>query len=122
MIVTPTVSARILIVDDHAEMRRMTKFFLRDLPFEFEDCEDGADAVDCYEKIRPEWVLMDWEMKRMDGLTATRRIIEKHPTAKILMLTQHDDAELKAAALKAGAFAFVLKDDLLNLRKILLCF
>ena len=122
MIVTPTASAIILIVDDHAEMRRMTKFFLRDLPFEFEDCEDGADAVDCYEKIRPEWVLMDWEMKRMDGLTATRRIIEKHPTTKILMLTQHDDAELKAAALKAGAFAFVLKDDLLNLRKILLCF
>lgn len=110
---------KILIVDDRAETRRMTRFFLRDLPFEFEECADGADAIDCYEKIHPDWVLMDWEMKQMDGLTATRRIFAKHPAAKILMLTQHDDAELKAAANEAGACGFVLKDDLLDLRKIL---
>ncbi|CAN5401603.1 N/A [soil metagenome] len=111
-----TSVSKILIVDDHAETRRMTKFFLDDLPFEFEECEDGADALDCYEKTRPDWVLMDWEMRRMDGLTATRRILEKHPQAKILMVTQYNDRELKEAAIKAGAKGFILKENLMALR------
>jgi CheY-like chemotaxis protein len=114
-----TTVARVLIVDDHADMRQMMKFFLRDLPFEFEECEDGADAIDRYEKTRPDWVLMDWEMKRMDGLTATRRIIEKHPAAKILMVTQYDDKELREAADEAGASGFVLKENLSALRDLM---
>lgn len=112
-------TSKILIVDDHAEMRRMTKYFLRDLPFDFEECDDGADALDYYEKTRPKWVLMDWEMKRMNGLEATRRIIEKYPQARILMLTQYDDEQLKAAAHKAGARGFILKENLLDLRQLL---
>ena len=115
----PAAPSTILIVDDHAEMRRMTKFFLRDLPFEFEECEDGADALDCYESSQPDWVLMDWEMKRMDGLEATRRIINKYPAAKVLMVTQYDDAELRSAAVEAGARGFVLKEDLQMLWRFL---
>lgn len=116
---TQTAAATILIVDDHAEMRRMTKFFLRDLPFEFEECNDGADALGCYEKTRPDWVLMDWEMRRIDGLTATRRIVGKYPLAKILMVTQYDDRELKEAAINAGAKGFITKENLMDLRRIL---
>jgi two-component system response regulator DegU len=116
---TKTALSKILIVDDNAEMRRMTKFFLGDLPFDFEECEDGADAIDCYEETRPDWVLMDWEMKRMNGLTATRRIVEAHPEARVLMVTQYDDAELRRAAIEAGARGFVLKDDLLSLHSFL---
>lgn len=114
---TQTPVSTILIVDDHAEVRRMTRFFLRDLPFDFEECDDGADALECYEKIRPVWVLMDWEMRRMDGLTAARRIIGKYPQAKILMVTQYDDRELKEAAIKAGAKGFILKENLMDLRR-----
>jgi CheY-like chemotaxis protein len=114
-----TTGSKILIVDDNAETRRMTRFFLRDLPFEFEECADGSDALACYEKTRPDWVLMDWEMKQMNGLTATRRIIKAHPEARILMFTQHDDDELRKAAVEAGARGFVLKDDLLALRSFL---
>jgi DNA-binding NarL/FixJ family response regulator len=61
---------------------------------------------------------MDWEM-RTDGLTATRRIIKAHPEARILIVTQHDDAELREMAIKAGARGFVLKDDLLALGSFL---
>ena len=57
---------------------------------------------------------MDWEM-RTDGLTATRRLVEAHPEARILIVTQHDDEELREAALEAGARGFVLKDDLLSI-------
>ncbi len=113
---TETVVSKILIVDDHAETRRMTRFFLRDLPFDFEECKDGADALDCYEKIRPVWVLMDWEMKRMNGLTAMRRIIEKYPQARVLMFTQYDDKELRESARKAAASGFILKENLMDLR------
>ena len=78
----------------------------------FEECEDGSDALDCYEKTSPDWVLMNWEMKRVNGLEATRRIVEKYPQAKILMVTNHDKKDLRHAATDAGARGFVTKDDL----------
>ncbi len=115
---TKTALSKILIVDDHVEARRMTRFFLRDLPFDFEECADGADALDCYRKFLPDWVLMDWEMKRMNGLTATRQIIGNFPEAKILLFTQYNDDELRAAAMEAGACGFVLKENLLMLREM----
>jgi len=116
---TETVVSKILIVDDHAETRRMTRFFLRDLPFDFEECADGADALDCYRKFLPDWVLMDWEMKRMNGLTAMRQITEKYPQARVLMFTQYDDKELREMARKAGASCFVLKENLMDLRRLI---
>lgn len=112
-----TAISKILIVDDHSETRKMTRFFLGDLPFDFEECADGADALDCYEKTRPDLVLMDWEMRRMNGLEATRQIIAKYPQAKILMMTQYDDEQLKKAAQKAGASGFILKENLMDLRR-----
>ena len=117
---TRTTVSKILIVDDHAETRRMTRFFLRDPAIDFEECEDGADALSCYEKTRPDWVLMDWEMRRMNGLAATRAIIGKYPQAKILIVTQHDDEQLKEAARTAGAKGFILKENLLDLRRQIL--
>jgi DNA-binding NarL/FixJ family response regulator len=63
---------------------------------------------------------MDWEMKRMDGLEATRRIVKNYPNARIVIVTQHSDAELRAAAAEAGAAGYMLKDDLINLRRLLL--
>lgn len=119
MVKPKTAVKKILIVDDNREMREMTRFFLGDLPFEFEECEDGEEAIDCYERMLPDWVLMDWKMPRMDGLKATKKIIEKHPQAKIILITQHDDAQLRRAAVEAGATAFFLKDNLLALREFL---
>lgn len=110
---------KILIVDDNAAMREMICSFL---PRSFDDiceCEDSSDALDHYRSFVPDWVLMDWETKRMDGLAATRAILADFPEAKILFVTQHDDPELRAAAMEAGAKGFVLKDDLSALRPIL---
>jgi CheY-like chemotaxis protein len=107
---------KFLIVDDNERARGMIRKYLRGMSADFEECEDGSDALDCYEETSPDWVLMDWEMKRMNGLEATRRIIEKHPQAKILMVTNHDKKDLRQAAHEAGAKGFVTKDDLLALR------
>lgn len=100
-------------------MREMMRVFLQDLSNEFCECEDGAEALASYADFLPDWVLMDWEMRKTDGLTATREILRFYPTAKILMFTQYTDAELRSAAQEAGAFGFVLKDELLNLRRII---
>jgi DNA-binding NarL/FixJ family response regulator len=63
---------------------------------------------------------MDWEMKLGGGLAATRQILVNFPEARILLVTQHDDPELSAAAYEAGAKGLVLKDDLPTLRLLLL--
>ena len=110
---------KILIVNDNAAMREMIRSFL---PRSFDDiceCEDSSDALNCYRSFLPDWVLMDWEMKRMNGLVATREILADFPEAKIIFVTQHDDPELWAAAKGAGAKAIILKDDLSALRPIL---
>ena len=110
---------KILIVDDNARARGMIRKYLRELSDDFGECDNGFDALACYERSRPDWVLMDWEMKRMNGLEATRLIIEKYPQAKILMVTNHDKKDLRRAAQEAGAKGFVTKDDLLALRPFL---
>lgn len=116
---TNLLTTKILIVDDHCDMRQMMKFYLRDYNAEFVECCDGCDALDAYREFQPDWVLMDWEMKKTDGLTASREIIKNFPAARIIIVTQHDDNEMRAEALEAGARSFVLKDDLLALRLFL---
>jgi NarL family two-component system response regulator LiaR len=106
----------VLIVDDNERARGMIRKYLRGLSDDFRECGDGCDALAFYEETLPDWVLMDLEMKRMDGLEATRGIIDSFPTARILMVTQHCGKELRRAASEAGARGFFPKDNLLDLR------
>ena len=115
----PAEKMKILIVDDHEGMRELMRSFLPAAFDEIYECADGSDAVDCYREHLPDWVLMDWKMKRMNGLEATRHIIEQYPQAKILMVTNHDAKNLRQAAQEAGAKGFVTKDDLLAMRPFL---
>lgn len=96
----------------------MTKLYLGESA-EICECDDGIDALGCYKQFLPDWVLMDWEMKQMDGLAATKLIIGDFPDAKILLVTQFNDLELRAAAAEAGARGFVLKDELSALREMI---
>lgn len=108
---------KILIVDDQEAARRMIMRYLSDLTGEFCECSDGADALATYHAFMPDWVLMDWEMKRMDGLEATRKIIGAFPAARILLVTQYHDGELSRAATEAGACGYFPKDELLDLNE-----
>ena len=110
---------KIMIVDDHAEIRRLLRSMLEDLASEFTECADGAQAVAAFPRKRPDWTIMDIAMKGMDGLEATRRIQKQFADSKIVMLTQHDTPQMRAAALEAGACAFISKDDLSQLGAIL---
>ena len=111
---------KLLIVDDNAEMRQLVKSIVKKVSDVVFECEDGAEALAAYTTFRPDWVLMDWEMKRVDGLTATRRIRAEFPDARILFVTQYDNRELRHAAREAGACGYVLKENLLELRQLLI--
>ncbi len=110
---------KILIVDDNAMMRRAIKALIADQADEFCECADGATASAAYAEHQPDFVLMDIAMAQMDGLTATKQIIAAHPAARIIIVTGYDDKHLRAAARAAGACGYVLKEDLLELRRLL---
>ncbi|MDN6555245.1 MAG: response regulator transcription factor [Acidipropionibacterium acidipropionici] len=74
------------------------------------EAADGAEAVGLAGKLYPNVVLMDIRMPRMDGLAATRQIIDADPATRVLVLTTFDLDEYVHAALRAGAAGFLLKD------------
>ena len=108
-----------MIVDDNEQMRRLIKSIVNDLVDEIYECEDGGQAVALYAEHRPDWVLMDLRMKEMDGLEATSRITAAFPQARIVMITDYDDSELRDAARRAGAAHYISKRHLVDLRRLL---
>ena len=80
---------------------------------------DGGEAIALCATERPDWVLMDVRMKPIDGLRATAAIKARFPETRIAIVTQYDDAELRAEAARAGARAYVLKENLHELPAIL---
>lgn len=110
---------KVLIVDDNQEIRQLVRACLPKSVEKIVECEDGETAFESYIEHQPDWVLMDWEMPKVDGISATRRIIAEFPKAHICMVTAFDDDDLKSESFKAGAEEFVLKDNLNELKKIL---
>jgi CheY-like chemotaxis protein len=105
----------ILIVDDNAGMRRLLRRAVPDGASAVWECADGADALAAYAERQPDVVLMDIRMPRMDGLAATRRIRHLYPSARVVIVTDYDDEDLRAAAREAGACGYALKQNLTEL-------
>jgi len=113
---------KLLIVDDNPRMRNTLKTLLERQIMEIEaiyECDDGNQAIELFEKTRPEWVFMDVAMEPVNGLTATERISHRHPETKIVIVTQYDEPEYREAARDAGAYAYVLKENLLDIPGII---
>jgi CheY-like chemotaxis protein len=109
----------VLIVDDSPRFRELIKVVLGGLVDEVKECADGDEAVAAYDAQHPDWVLMDLQMSRMGGLEATRRLLAADRAARVLIVTDYDDARWRTAAVEAGACGFVLKDNLLDVRRFL---
>jgi DNA-binding NarL/FixJ family response regulator len=103
---------RILLADDHPLYRDALRQLLNGCSgFDVVgDAADGLDALELCRRLRPELVLMDLGMPRMDGLKATRAIKKAFPRTIILVLTASGDVESLSEALKAGAAGYILKD------------
>jgi CheY-like chemotaxis protein len=111
--------SRILIVDDDARLRRMVRQVVAGHASAVYEAADGGEALAICATERPDWVLMDLRMKPVDGLRATAAIKAGCPETRVAIVTQYDEAELRAEAARAGACAYVLKENLQELPAIL---
>jgi two-component system NarL family response regulator len=104
--------ASVLIVDDHALLRTGVANIINHEPDlqVVAEASNGLEAVDAFERHRPDVTLLDLRMPVMEGVETVRRIRERDPQAKVIVLTTYDTDEDIARALKAGAKAYILKD------------
>jgi DNA-binding NarL/FixJ family response regulator len=109
---TGTPPIRVLLVDDHAMVRRGLRGFL-ELLDDIEivgEAEDGEQAIEAARELRPDVVLMDIVMPRLDGVAAIAAIKVEQPDVEIVALTSFVEEAKVTAALEAGASGFILKD------------
>ena len=103
---------KVLLVDDHALVRRGFRRMLEDEPtFQVVgEASDGLEAVLSAEKLQPDVIVMDCALPQINGIEASRRILASNPGTAILMLSMHSEDTLIRQALEAGAKGYVLKN------------
>jgi DNA-binding NarL/FixJ family response regulator len=102
----------VLICDDHRIVREGLKQFVQSVPgvVRVETAASGEEVLARYDLERPDLVLMDVQMPGLGGLETTRRLVQEHPTARVIMLTAADDRENVATAVANGATGYLHKD------------
>lgn len=106
------MSIRVILCDDHRVIRQG----LRNLIDQQEDmeviaeAENGREAIDLIAELEPDVVVMDVAMPELNGIEATRKIIDESPEVKVLALSMHADKHYAAGMLGAGASGYLLKD------------
>ncbi|MFQ5840710.1 MAG: response regulator transcription factor [Candidatus Methylomirabilales bacterium] len=105
---------RLLLVDDDVQFRNTLRHLLsqRTEAVILGEAQDGEEAIHLARALRPEVVLMDLAMPRMNGVEATRHLKASWPDLAVIILTVHDDAVYRRTALAAGAEAFLVKKTL----------
>ncbi len=100
----------VLIVDDSRTSRRVLNDILERAGYQIAgEAVNGKEAVEMYERLRPDIVTMDITMPEMDGIEALKQIKKDHPEAKVVMITAAGQKEKMMEAVKLGASEFVAK-------------
>ena len=106
------VAERVLIVDDHPLTRDALAALLAQQGFDVVgEAEDGAEAIEAADRLKPDLILLDLTMPGMDGLTALPQLRERAPTSEVVVLTASDAEENLLAAIRAGASGYLLKTE-----------
>jgi two-component system, NarL family, response regulator NreC len=111
---------RLLVVDDHALLRQALRSLLdgQDTLEVIGEAVNGREAVDAAERLRPDVILMDMVMPGLNGIEATRQIMKRSPSCRVLILTAYLEDERLLQALRAGAAGYVVKNS--DLEELLL--
>jgi DNA-binding NarL/FixJ family response regulator len=110
--IAPASQARVLLVDDHALFRTGVANIINQEPdlCVVAEAGNGVDAVDAFERHRPDVTLLDLRMPVMEGVEVVRQMRSRDPNARVIVLTTYDTDDEISRALKAGAKGYVLKD------------
>jgi DNA-binding NarL/FixJ family response regulator len=102
----------VLLVDDHSLVRRGFRRMLEDEPdiSVVGEADDGEDAIRLARELKPKVIVMDCALPRMNGLDATRQILDDLPETAILMLSMHSESTWVRQAMDAGAKGYILKN------------
>ena len=103
---------KVLLVDDHALVRRGLRRMLEDEPsFQIVgEASNGLEAIEQANELHPHVIVMDCALPQVNGIEASRRILQKQPNISILMLSMHSEDTLVRQALDAGAKGYILKN------------
>ncbi len=106
-----SMTIRVVVVDDHAIVREGLSALLDALDGleVVGTAEDGREALHLVEEVRPDVVVMDIQMPRLDGIEATRFITERTPSTRVVMLTMNEDDDTVFSSIRAGASGYLLK-------------
>jgi CheY-like chemotaxis protein len=109
---------KLLIVEDNPSVRRVLKTMVAPLSDDIRECADGDVALEIYRAEHPDFVLMDIDLgASCSGIAATRRIREFDPAARVIIVTGYDETDLREEARRAGACGYVLKENMLDVRR-----
>lgn len=106
------MTTNIVIIDDHQLFREGVKRIL-DFESSFQvvaEGDDGSEAMDLVEQNDPDVVIMDINMPNINGVEATKMLVDRHPDTKVIILSIHDDENYVQHALKTGASGYLLKE------------
>ena len=105
------MSVRTLVVDDHPIVRQgLAALLATTVDFEVVgQAADGVEAVELAARLRPDLVLMDLRMPRLDGVAATEAVLRDVPTARVVVLTTYESDDSILGAIEAGASGYLLK-------------
>ena len=110
---------KLMIVDDHAGVRNIIRQLLNAPDANFIECATGEEAVRVARDFQPDFVTMDVRLPGVGGLEAARAIRAFHPSCRIVIVSSYDQPVLRQIAGELGAIAYVLKDNLSELRSLL---
>jgi two-component system, NarL family, response regulator NreC len=119
------MSIRILIVDDHGLIRAGLRALLEDVP-DMEvvgEVADGLAVLRLAAELQPDIVLMDISMPGLNGIEATRRLVEISPQSRVLALTVHEEEGMLREMIRAGAYGYIIKraieEELINAIRVI---
>ncbi|MBO6587364.1 MAG: response regulator transcription factor [Gracilimonas sp.] len=119
---------KIMIVDDHAAMRRLLGNILtlgyKDFSngkhtLELVECESGEEAIEQFPKTRPDVILMDFQLTKMNGIEAAEAILQQDSSAKILFVTSYNSSSLRDKARHLSTLGFMSKNNLSDIMPML---